>query len=426
MSRPIDFTFEKNNFPALSKNSTQSTFILFEARAAYEQVTLRYIKDSSVYNIPFGNLYKNNALYGFIDNEGDVILPINVDRNFKSFGTFNNQEQKIQDFVADAFFDMKTVLNDGLLSQKIRLSTPYKDLKIYKSYEDFNNIFYLHHEYLSREFKLNLQQNGVLNSKVKDHKTFVHEYINFLTNKVKILPITKSHTVICFNFFSFPSGLVFDVAFDSADNDEIKFKNYFTDQGFSLFTEACLRHGFSIDENVPWRLYANLNSPATKVYLDDYGIDSLDLLFATRYKKVYLEDLLELKTVFFKAYNFFIENNNIYEQSHKELCSSNVKYFSRPAVTFQQFINDFPNQFWLRLYTFFRNYETNKNLTQTQFNNIVREAGELLKINRVESAARYINNYFKHYSFISGFSNNQQQNVSIDSASNETENNIIF
>ncbi len=39
MSRPIDFTFEKNNFPALSKNSTQSTFILFEARAAYEQVT---------------------------------------------------------------------------------------------------------------------------------------------------------------------------------------------------------------------------------------------------------------------------------------------------------------------------------------------------------------------------------------------------
>jgi hypothetical protein len=79
---------EKNYFPAESKNSTESTFILFEARQAYEEITLPYILTKNKYAIPINDSYISNALYGFIDLDGDAIQPIDILSNFKSFGIY--------------------------------------------------------------------------------------------------------------------------------------------------------------------------------------------------------------------------------------------------------------------------------------------------------------------------------------------------
>lgn len=82
------------------------------------------------------------------------------------------------------------------------------------------------------------------------------------------------------------------------------------------------------------------------------------------------------------------------------MCSSNVKYFERPKISYEEFIKDLPDQFWVRAYAYFRNYETLKNLTQNQFENIVREANEFTKYDKSLEAIKYLNEYFKEYKFL--------------------------
>jgi hypothetical protein len=397
---------EKNYFPAESKNSTESTFILFEARQAYEEITLPYILTKSKYAIPINDSYINNALYGFIDLDGDAIQPINILNNFKSFGNIDGTENKIQNFVADAYFEMKLFLNNAISQQNISENTIFTNLQIYNNYEDYDRLYRNYHFFFAKEFKDKSLDNNLNNSKIKDHKSFIKYYTKFLKSKLKNLPVTKSSTMIYFNFFTFPSGLVFDIAKDKADNDEIKFNNYFTDPIFNVFSEACLRFGFNIDKNIPWRLNANLNSPAMQPYLRKYGISNIQNLFSTRYKKIFFDDVKELKELFYRAYIIFIDNNLSYEPSYKDICGNKITLYERKSVTYQEFIKDFPNQFWVRLYTYFKNYETQKNLTQVQFDNIVREANELVKIGNIDSALIYLNNYFKDYKLVSGFNKN--------------------
>lgn len=427
MAREIDITKIKNVFPAESKNSTNSTFILFEARQAYEDISLQYIINNSTYAIPFSDSYKKNALYGFIDLEGDAIQPVDILSNFKSFGNDRERQNIIQDFAADAFLNMRLFLNNALLSQKMVESTVYKNLQVYSGYEDFDRLYRNHHYLLAQEFKSNSIENNVNNSKIKDHKNFISAYTKFLKNKIDFLPITKSQSMIFYNFFTLPSGLVFDIAKDSYDNDEIKFNKYLTDQGFQIFSEACLRFGFNIDKNIPWRLNANLNSPSMLPYMEKYGISNIKNLFRLRYKKIFFDDLEELKNAYYRAYIIFLNNNASYEPSYKELYSGTPIYFERKSVTYQEFIKDYPDQFWIRVYAYFKNYETKKNLTQTQFDNMVRETNELIKINKITSALIYLNDYFKDYNQVYEFS--LQNNViplENDSVTNSGGNTIIL
>ena len=427
MARNVRFDIEKNAFPAESKNATSNTFILFEARAAYEDVTLDYIRSNSPYVIPFSDLYKNNALYGCIDLEGDAIQPVDIEDNFKFFGNDGLKENKVQDFVADAFLSMKLFLNNAFLKQRVEQSTVYKNLQLFSRYDNIDNLYKNHHYILAQNFKNISIANNVNNAKIKDHKTFISEYIKYLKSLTNNFPITKSQSIIFFNFFIFPSGLVFDVAKDTADNDEIKFRKYFTDQGFNIFSEACLRYGFNIDKNIPWRLYANLNSPALLPYMQRYGLTNINEVFATRYKKVFFSDLEELKALFFRSYVLFISNNLTYEPSYKELYGNNTKYFERKLISYNEFIEDYPDQFWIRLYAYFKNYETNKNLTQVQFDNMVRETNELVKLNKTVSALKYLNNYFKDYNLVREFAlQNINPELQSDAVSNNTSNNIIF
>jgi len=141
-------------------------------------------------------------------------------------------------------------------------------------------------------------------------------------------------------------------------------------------------------------------------YLRKYGISNIQNLFSTRYKKIFFDDVKELKELFYRAYIIFIDNNLSYEPSYKDICGNKITLYERKSVTYQEFIKDFPNQFWVRLYTYFKNYETQKNLTQVQFDNIVREANELVKIGNIDSALIYLNNYFKDYKLVSGFNKN--------------------
>lgn len=66
-------------------------------------------------------------------------------------------------------------------------------------------------------------------------------------------------------------------------------------------------------------------------------------------------------------------------------------------LTREQYFTAFPDTYWLRLYTYFKNYETKRGFKQQDFENIVREANNYVKIDKQFDALSYINNYFKQF-----------------------------
>ncbi len=52
----------------------------------------------------------------------------------------------------------------------------------------------------------------------------------------------------------------------------------------------CLKHGFMIDKNVPWRICANLGSVEMLKYMLKYGT-TIDNVFTEYYTKSYTKDM---------------------------------------------------------------------------------------------------------------------------------------
>ena len=67
------------------------------------------------------------------------------------------------------------------------------------------------------------------------------------------------------------------------------------------------------------------------------------------------------------------------------------------VTTKEEYYKYFSDMFWLRLFVYFRNYETRKNLSQQQFENIVREANNFVKCNKMFAALTYVEKYFKDF-----------------------------
>ena len=122
--------------------------------------------------------------------------------------------------------------------------------------------------------------------------------------------------------------------------------------------------------------------------------------------------------------------NEFYQKSYKLLCEKNSQQnivFKRDKPSKTMFFKDFTDEYWIRLYTFFKNYEFKRNLTQDEFDNIVRESIHYIRINKNDKALKYINKYFKNYNNILFYkSKNVIYEEQLDDATNYTVRSIKF
>lgn len=395
------------------KNSTVSTEELFIERRFYK-FFIRSFLDSvpEGEKIPFCDLVGKNKFYGLIDKNNSIILPNK--QYLVKVTSANNQEQKLQDFVAEAFNDLRDYMKSAVASGKLPSDSPYANLKVYKSYFDpdidviSNSVIYVD------QFKKQVISDIKLNSSIKNYKDFTTHFIYFLKNKIKNgSPVTRSG-IITNNYLSnFSSGLIFDISKDKVDDDEIKFNDYLNINDFNIFRSACIKFGFFIDANVPWRLVADLESPAMVKssydnndenrhigYMKRNNIDNSSDLFYKRYTSTVYEEIIYFKRMFYDSYVYFLKDNEYYNEDYSKLCKRKMaepNILVRDEVTKQKYYEDFPDTFWLRLFVYFRNYETRKNLSQQQFENIVREANNYVKCNKMFIALSYVENYFKDF-----------------------------
>ena len=388
----------------LGKNSVSSLKVLFSDRLYYSDVIIPYI-DYTNKEVMFGDLYTIDAFHGLVDKEKNIIIP--NENFFKQIPSANQNNSIVMDFVADAFNDMDNYLAAAAIIGKISRNSVFFNLKSHTNYVNPNDyVKQIKNKFASSFYNI-LLVNQEMNSSIEDAHTFNVKFIHFLKKQIRDnLPVTKTSIINSTNFFSFVSGLIIDIAKDKADDDSVKFNKYFNDPNFATFADACKRFGFMIDQNVPWRIIADLNSPAMISksgnhigYMLRYNINNSTSLFNERYEPVFLSEIIHLKDMFWKTYYALAFKNSYYLPDLKHLVPCDIDnelYQSRELIDSEKYYKLFDDSYWLRLYAYLRNYETSTGLDQQAFENIVREADNYLKSGRYYPALEYINNYFKN------------------------------
>jgi len=249
-----------DGYPEFSNNNTKSISVLYNARQKYITESISVIENINFrqnpdFNIPFGDIYNENLLYGILDDENDIVLPrADAIVDVKQFFNFSNQSLLLQDFCAEAIQKMKAYYHEGSLLGKFSQESKYGNFQIIKTYSDVASEHKGMHAVFAINFKENILAQQNLNSQITDHKTFIDKYVNFLKAASRNYAITLSQAVLYSNINRFSSGIMFTIDENDAGDDTIKYEEYLFSPNFFAFAEMCKRFGFKIDKNIPWLL----------------------------------------------------------------------------------------------------------------------------------------------------------------------------
>jgi hypothetical protein len=397
--------YDINSIPINSKNGfASSSKIIFNARKRFNQNTLNAVLGNISKNAPIANLLGQESFYGTIDKEGDYIVYNAGDQALKKINGKSRQEAVyVQDFVADAFTDLKKYINNAVTSGGFKQNSFYANISAKSGFRSIYDLYDGNYISIFTVFLQKTQQDKILNSKIKTHKDFIVEYRKFLEEKINLVPHTFSETVAFYNLTFFCSGMMISLSDDDAGDDLKKFTDYMYAEDYGVFLEFCKRFGFKVDKNVPWVLVADIASPAMKKYLNRYGIRDADDLLAKRFVKAYKFDFIALKNSFFDCYNQFVDLNISYDRDPRSLCfneNNRQSYIVREKTSRDTFFRDLNDPFWIKMYVYLKNLETKRGLTQQQYENVVREANDAIINNYEENALKFINGIFRGYGSI--------------------------
>jgi hypothetical protein len=333
----------------------------------------------------FKNFYSaKNMLYGRI-NQYDIPIFIKDDRRQRNDGfvSLNNQQDSITslsciDFVADAFNDMLKDFKKAELNNRIVKGEKYDSLKPVRSFTDpkANHNFLLRKKYdaflsyLTRENK----DNSIFN-----FRTFLTYYFEYLEDTVYDVPVTMTGFLKSKYCPPRVSGLIIDLYADSHMSDDIKVDEYINSSNFCFFASAALKHGFSIDYNAPWRIVADLESPAMKQYMSGRFIGTSVGVLNYYYEPAQIYGFEEFKNSAFKLYNSYVRKRPLITLTHT--CPSGnlkQKLIKRERITRLEFDSLYNDEYWIEKYIMIRNLEENSYLSGPVEKMMILDAKSLL------------------------------------------------
>ena len=175
------------------------------------------------------------------------------------------------------------------------------------------------------------------------------------------------------------SGLVIDLYVHSHMADDVKVEEYINSSNFCFFATAALRHGFSIDYNAPWRIVADLESPAMKEYMSKRFITTYGGVLNYYYEPSQIYGFEEFKNSAFKLYNSYVRKRPLITLTH--MCPDGKlkqKLIKRERITRAAFDSLYDDSYWIEKYVKVRNIEENNYLSKPIEKMVISDAKSLL------------------------------------------------
>jgi len=213
--------------------------------------------------------WSTDRFYGIVDNKGNTVIP--DQKYLKPLYFTDRQTQFALNFVADAWYDLSTRLRELADQNIIFRNSPWTKPTVTKAwnpvtleYDDYMR------EVVYRYFIENFLPLGNKERRIRDINSFMSVFDEYIDVAVSLVgPTTFSGYIEGVSVSPLMSGLMLEISEERYSDDFTK-SYEFLDQNFELVSNIIAQYGFSIDRNIPWRLVADLRSPAMQEYM--YGV----------------------------------------------------------------------------------------------------------------------------------------------------------
>jgi hypothetical protein len=340
---------EKYKGITIKNSSAIGPMEAFEMRGTYEKIYPDIVS-------PFDFNNSGNIFYGRKDDAQDII---HVNEFYlKQINSQYSENLFCINFVADAFEDLRNYLkvqtfakltSDNFFTSNWDGVNAWQDPHIFYD----NRMADLYQVYVRGNLYLNNNNNLVEN--VDD---FLRIFFNdFYPSTNKRMPLTKSGILASKYYNPTSTGLCIEISSDSHSLDSVKFNKFLKSPNFEYYLLAAAKFGFFVDKNAPWRLVANLNSPAMQKYMLEYQL-TLNNVFDTVYVKTYKYDIQNIKVYLKQMYESFLILSPTYTKKvptyENEKCPpykqvQNVAVH-REKLNSENYDKKYGDLFWLKIY----------------------------------------------------------------------------
>ena len=308
----------------------------------------------------------------------------------------------VLNFVADAFKrlqqDYLGYITSGALVSDDQFSP---EISAVKGYVPIDRLYHEMQEEFYNIFAGYLKTNNIKH-KIQNMDDFLKE-IFYLFDLYGGFPFTKSAFIMSRYCSPLISALGVEVRDIPYSDDEPK-KKFIDSPNFSCYTNLAAKHGFMIDKNIPWRLMADLNSPAMQSYAQAYEDAAVDPVSISNlfYVQVAVNELDIFKSYILRHYNQFVKENPInITVSHSSAGQTKTRQ-SRLKMTKEKFNQIYDDSYWLEPFAKIRNMETGIGYSEPGMTAIIRVAKDIQKTLDTASAMGYIKNKFSGVEFFEG------------------------
>ncbi len=206
-------------------------------------------------------------------------------------------------------------------------------------------------------------------TKILDFNNYMDFFIKHNSLNAQTNPMTKSGFLKS-NFCPMNvSGLVIEITNLQYSNDTQKF-NFVQSPNFDFFMNACIKHGFFIDYNSPWRIVADIDSPVMIDAMASLGYNR-DFIFQSHFDNVTNLEIQNIRDMFYNGYNTFVKRRPfeklVYECTNKTLKS---QFVDRPLLTKASVTSMVSDQEALKIYIKMRANEQNVQFSDQELTSI--------------------------------------------------------
>ena len=385
-----------DKFFATNKKNSRD---LFEERTIYKLEAFE-VKPGSIYgNEALKDFWLNDdSYYGRLDRQQRVILP--KSSRLRNLKASTNTGLYALDFVADAWRHLKQTANNKINEGCLPLENQDGSEEIYIGpFEPYRGYQDLSERYKARmRLYFQVYEKKHLNyDKVLNFSDFVSSFNYFLFNFGNgRLVYTLSNTALTPEASVLNTGLAIDISDLNAGDDTVKEDDFMKNPRLNFYKNIAQEYGFYIDRNVPWRLVANLTSPAMEKYIINRfpGYNDLDSLFEEYYDHATDLDIGMIKDAMLNFYNAFAARRRFEViETRKGMCKTTTTV-RRESMTRELMDEIYPSSYWLSLYITFRNLEGFLKYEKAELDKIIKNAIDLEKAVDTEKAMEYINYKF--------------------------------
>mgnify|MGYP001165395260 CR=1 FL=1 len=342
------------------KDNYETTIELYNKKRIYDNVS----RDNSPNLVNFQ--FAEKALYGRVDRKYlPMVLKNSGPLQLSGFGASGTPAQTARalNFVTDAFEDlrnqfMKKTLTNEISPNEDFLSDPFA-FKGYVSPEQ------LYNEYIDIYLEAFQDVARSKNLLFSDFREFLAAIKPFLMKTIREKPFTYTAFVKSRHCPINVSGLVIEIAELDHVKDVEKIESFVQSPNWDFYLTACGNFGFMVDRNTPWRLVADIASPAMLAYAEPYGILSTEGVIYGGFRKAHETAIHTLRNVLYRMY---MKLKKPRYSRFAEITSEGTKVIRVTPKTYtpEEYSADFPDSYFLDLYCDMRFVEEELKFTEAE------------------------------------------------------------